>query len=246
MRVTGYRPNKSSVPCLKTEFNDLKTPPALEILPEPIFVYVGPCKPVAVNDSIGHDPIRTSGPSAQEPDADALLGRRRIAAFGNSDGDLPLLEWTAGGERERMMVMIHHDDARREFQYDDDAHAILEEVRRHSLESGNASGPKRWLIAEMSDWRPLYSPGVVRCRCASPNRHTGGTLSNAGYCGTRLYLSLRSTPRNFVVTIELFVQHLGGATTKERRIVVGSEPDSLVVILDRPVVLPGLSYEEPR
>jgi hypothetical protein len=46
------------------------------------------------------------------------IGRRPIAAFGNSDGDLQMLQWTAAGEGARLMVLVRHTDAEREYAYD--------------------------------------------------------------------------------------------------------------------------------
>jgi hypothetical protein len=46
------------------------------------------------------------------------IGRRPIAAFGNSDGDIPMLEYTTGGEGRRLAMLIHHDDGEREYAYD--------------------------------------------------------------------------------------------------------------------------------
>ena len=46
------------------------------------------------------------------------IGRRPIFAFGNSDGDLAMLEWTAGGGGARFMGLVHHTDAEREWAYD--------------------------------------------------------------------------------------------------------------------------------
>jgi hypothetical protein len=45
------------------------------------------------------------------------IGRRPIAAFGNSDGDLQILEWIQPGSGARLMMLVHHDDAVREFAY---------------------------------------------------------------------------------------------------------------------------------
>jgi hypothetical protein len=46
------------------------------------------------------------------------IGRRPIAAFGNSDGDLQMLQWAAAGKGGRFMLIIHHTDAEREWAYD--------------------------------------------------------------------------------------------------------------------------------
>lgn len=49
---------------------------------------------------------------------DAIIGRRPILAFGNSDGDLQMLQWTAAGKGKRLMGLVHHTDATREWAYD--------------------------------------------------------------------------------------------------------------------------------
>ena len=49
------------------------------------------------------------------------IGRRPILAFGNSDGDLQMLEYTAGGKGARLSLLVHHDDAAREYAYDRDS-----------------------------------------------------------------------------------------------------------------------------
>jgi phosphoserine phosphatase len=46
------------------------------------------------------------------------IGRRPIAAFGNSDGDLQMLHWTTAGDGARFALLIHHTDAEREWAYD--------------------------------------------------------------------------------------------------------------------------------
>ena len=46
------------------------------------------------------------------------IGRRPILAAGNSDGDLAMLQWTAAGQGARLMLLVHHDDAAREYAYD--------------------------------------------------------------------------------------------------------------------------------
>jgi hypothetical protein len=47
-----------------------------------------------------------------------FIGRRPIAAFGNSDGDLQMLQWAAAGQGARFMALVHHTDAEREWAYD--------------------------------------------------------------------------------------------------------------------------------
>jgi len=53
---------------------------------------------------------------------DLHIGRRPVLAVGNSDGDLAMLQWTAAGPGARLMMLVHHDDAHREFAYDRNSH----------------------------------------------------------------------------------------------------------------------------
>ena len=50
------------------------------------------------------------------------IARRPILAFGNSDGDLQLRQWTTGAPGARLGLILHHDDAEREYAYDRDSH----------------------------------------------------------------------------------------------------------------------------
>ncbi len=79
------------------------------------------------------------------------IGRRPIMAFGNSDGDFQMLEWTTSGSGPRLGVIVHHDDADREWAYDRDSH-----IGR--LDRGLNEGPERgWLIVSMKrDWQQIH------------------------------------------------------------------------------------------
>jgi len=81
-----------------------------------------------------------------------FIGRRPLAAFGNSDGDLEMLQWTAAGEGARLMLLVHHTDAEREWAYDRDSHVgkldkALDEARTRG-----------WAIADMKeDWNTIFA-----------------------------------------------------------------------------------------
>ena len=79
------------------------------------------------------------------------IGRRPIAAFGNSDGDFEMLEYTTAGQGARLAVLIHHDDAEREFAYD--RKSIC-----GKLDRGLDEAPKRgWVVVSMKkDWKCVY------------------------------------------------------------------------------------------
>jgi len=85
------------------------------------------------------------------------IGRRPIIAVGNSDGDFQMLEWTTAGTGKRLGVLVHHDDAKREYAYDRES-AIGRLAR--GLDEADARG---WLVVSMkNDWRRIYPESKTR------------------------------------------------------------------------------------
>lgn len=80
-----------------------------------------------------------------------FLGRRPIAAFGNSDGDFQMLQWVTAGTGPRFGLLIHHDDAVREFAYDSSSFA-------GKLNLTLDEAPKRgWTVISMkNDWKQIF------------------------------------------------------------------------------------------
>jgi hypothetical protein len=79
------------------------------------------------------------------------IGRRPIAAFGNSDGDLQMLQWTAAGPGARFCLYVHHDDAAREFAYDRQSHIGRLDK---GLDEAAANG---WTVVSMkNDWKTIF------------------------------------------------------------------------------------------
>jgi phosphoglycolate phosphatase-like HAD superfamily hydrolase len=80
-----------------------------------------------------------------------FIGRRPVIAFGNSDGDFAMLEWTTAGEGARLGALIHHTDARREWAYDRGSHI-------GGLERGlDEAGARGWVVVDMArDWTVVY------------------------------------------------------------------------------------------
>lgn len=113
---------------LKYEGRDGK--PALVRLPELDFVDDGDGKPVAIQQQIG---------------------RRPIAAFGNSDGDLAMLQWTAAGKGARFCLFVHHTDAEREWSYD-------RKSLVGKLDKGLDEASRRdWVVVDMKqDWNRVF------------------------------------------------------------------------------------------
>src|SRR3954466_5951162 len=99
-KVYGIPPEQKAGSSITRKYELRDGKPVLERLPEVNFIDDKVGKPIGINEHIG---------------------RRPIAAFGNSDGDLEMLQWTtlgAGGSR--LGVIIHHTDAEREYAYDRD------------------------------------------------------------------------------------------------------------------------------
>lgn len=104
--------------------------PVLMQMPGPRFIDDGPGKPVGIEMGIG---------------------RRPILAFGNSDGDLQMLQWTAAGGAARFMGLVHHTDATREWAYDrQSAVGRLDKA----LDAARAEG---WTVVDMKrDWAVVF------------------------------------------------------------------------------------------
>jgi phosphoserine phosphatase len=80
-----------------------------------------------------------------------LIGKRPIAAFGNSDGDQQMLEYATVGPGTRLAVLVHHTDAEREYAYDRDS-----KVGRLDKALDEA-GSKHWTVVDMkSDWKSMF------------------------------------------------------------------------------------------
>jgi phosphoserine phosphatase len=128
----GIPPQQVVGSSIKTTYEVRNGKPVLVRLPEVNFIDDKAGKPVGIHQHIG---------------------RRPIAAFGNSDGDFQMLEWVTAGPGPRFGLIVHHDDAEREYAYDRKSH-----VGR--LDRGLDEGPKRgWTIVSMKrDWRTVYPP----------------------------------------------------------------------------------------
>jgi len=82
---------------------------------------------------------------------ETFIGRRPIAAFGNSDGDQQMLEWTMAGSGARFVFIVHHDDAEREWAYDRKS-----DVGRLDTAWDEALA-KGWIVVSMKDdWKTIF------------------------------------------------------------------------------------------
>lgn len=119
---------------IKTQFEIRDNNPTLVRLPEIDFINDKEGKPIAINQ---------------------YIGRRPVAAFGNSDGDLQMLQWTCKGydikNNERFCLYVHHTDADREWAYDRASHIGRFD---EGLDEAAAEG---WTIVDMKqDWKVIY------------------------------------------------------------------------------------------
>jgi phosphoserine phosphatase len=129
-RVYGIPPEQVIGSSIKTKFEMRDGEPVLVRLPEINFIDDKEGKPVAINQHIG---------------------RRPIAAFGNSDGDLQMLQWAAAGD-DFLCVYVHHTDAEREWAYDRDS-----SIGR--LDKGlDEAASRGWTVVDMKrDWNRVFA-----------------------------------------------------------------------------------------
>jgi phosphoglycolate phosphatase-like HAD superfamily hydrolase len=126
-KVYGIPPEQVVGSSIKTKFEMRKDVPVLVRLPEINFIDDKEGKPVGINSHVG---------------------RRPIAAFGNSDGDLQMLQWATAGEGARFALLVHHTDAKREFAYDKGTENALKEA-----------AARDWTVVDMQkDWKTIYPP----------------------------------------------------------------------------------------
>ncbi len=132
-RVYGIPPEQVIGSSIRAKYEVRDGRPVLVRLPELNFVDDKAGKPVGIQ---------------------AHIGRRPIMAFGNSDGDFQMLEWTTSGPGPRFALYVHHDDAAREWAYDRASH-----IGR--LARGLDEGPARgWTIVDMkADWNRVFPSG---------------------------------------------------------------------------------------
>ncbi|MGA8903316.1 HAD family hydrolase [Bradyrhizobium sp.] len=130
-RVYGVPPEQVVGSSIKTKFQMRDGRPELFRLDEINFIDDNVGKPVGINE---------------------YIGRRPIAAFGNSDGDLEMLQWTTMAGGRRLGLIVHHTDAEREYAYDrDTSFGRLDKAL-------DAAAIDKWTVVDMkNDWRRIFA-----------------------------------------------------------------------------------------
>jgi phosphoserine phosphatase len=129
-RVYGIPPEQVIGSSIETKFEMRASGPVLVRIPQVDFVDDNVGKPVGIHK---------------------FIGRRPLLAFGNSDGDHQMLQWTAAGGGLRLMGLVHHTDAEREWAYDRDS--LVGRLDR-ALDEAREKG---WTVVDMKrDWRVVY------------------------------------------------------------------------------------------
>jgi hypothetical protein len=130
-KVYGIPPEQVVGSSIKTKYEMLDGKPVLIRLAEIDFIDDKAGKPVGINSHIG---------------------RRPVAAFGNSDGDREMLEWTQAGGGARLMMLVHHDDAAREWAYGAES-----KIGTFSDSLMTEAKKKGWIVISMkNDWKVIF------------------------------------------------------------------------------------------
>lgn len=129
-KVYGVPPEQVIGSSLKTRFQLQSGEPTISFLPMPDFIDDGDGKAIGINDRIG---------------------RRPLMACGNSDGDIPMLQWATAGRGARFGLLVHHTDGAREWAYDrQSTNGRLDKA----LDEAKARG---WTVVDMkNDWKIIY------------------------------------------------------------------------------------------
>jgi hypothetical protein len=129
-KVYGVPPEQVVGSSIKTKFEMKDGAPILFRLPEVNFIDDKAGKPVGIDNHIG---------------------RRPIAAFGNSDGDLEMLQWTTLTDGARFGLIVHHTDAEREYAYD------RKTEFGHLDKALDAAAINNWTVVDMkNDWKTIF------------------------------------------------------------------------------------------
>jgi len=135
--VYGIPPEQVIGSSIKTKYEIVDGKPVLMRLPEMNFIDDKAGKPIGINQ---------------------YIGRRPIASFGNSDGDLQMLEWTSAGDGPRLLMLVFHDDADREYAYGPANGLADTSFGKFSASTMGEAKENGWVIISMkNDWNRIFS-----------------------------------------------------------------------------------------
>jgi phosphoglycolate phosphatase-like HAD superfamily hydrolase len=120
-----------------TNYDDSSGKPVLMRQPKVFFIDDGPGKAIGIN---------------------LFIGKRPSAAFGNSGGDAQMLEWTQAGDGARLLMLVHHDDAVREYAYGPGGGLPDTHVGTFSDALMTEANKRGWIVISMKDdWKRIYA-----------------------------------------------------------------------------------------
>jgi phosphoglycolate phosphatase-like HAD superfamily hydrolase len=136
-RVYGVPPEQVVGSSMVTKYEYQNGKPVLMILPKVFLIDDRAGKPVGIN---------------------LFIGKRPLAAFGNSDGDREMLEWTAAGKGSRLKMLVFHDDPEREYAYGPAGGQPETKVGSFSEELMAEAQKSGWIVISMKkDWKRIFA-----------------------------------------------------------------------------------------
>jgi phosphoserine phosphatase len=136
-KVYGIPPEQVVGSTIQTKYEVKDGKPVLMRLPKIDFIDDKAGKPVGINK---------------------FIGRRPVAAFGNSAGDREMLEWTGAGSGRRLMMLVFHDDAEREYAYGPANGLADTKFGTFPQSLMDEANQKGWVVISMKkDWKTIFS-----------------------------------------------------------------------------------------
>jgi phosphoglycolate phosphatase-like HAD superfamily hydrolase len=136
-RVYGVPPEQVVGSSIVTKYQEADGKPVLMREPKVFFIDDGPGKAVGIN---------------------LFIGKRPMAAFGNSSGDAEMLQWTQAGPGARLMTLVYHDDANREYAYGPAGGLPESHVGTFPEELMTEAKKDGWIVISMQkDWKHIFS-----------------------------------------------------------------------------------------
>ncbi|MGA8407979.1 MAG: HAD family hydrolase [Candidatus Acidiferrales bacterium] len=136
-QVYGVPPEQVVGSSIVTKYDDSSGKPVLMREPKVFFIDDGPGKAIGIN---------------------LFIGKKPSAAFGNSGGDAQMLEWTQSGDGARLIMLVHHDDAVREYAYGPGGGLPDTHVGTFSEALMAEANKNGWIVISMkNDWKRIFS-----------------------------------------------------------------------------------------